>query len=178
MFEEKEKIIKEKRLAEVVDKDFLGLSGKFGCILRHLGHPVVEQGSSWITNSPPIDVWAIPGEEEIPTLDRYESTTEVGRFFDGLPYGMHLEIKYTEEEKTLTVYYKGYMVYCEEASDLKCFVPHKEWEELIERLYRIAKKEEPQYKEDAALEKKMEDKRDKLNFLEKLKKEWGFNIWS
>jgi hypothetical protein len=42
----------------------------------------------------------------------------------------------------------------------------------------VAKKEESKYKINKNIEDKAEKREEKLSFFDKLKKEWGFDIWS
>jgi hypothetical protein len=175
---EKEKIIKEQRLKDANRNGYLGLEGKFGCILKYLGQPILTQGSLMYESSPFIDVWDLPEDDEMPELDMDDPSIEIGRHFDGLPYNVHLEIKYIGEEKKLLVTYKGYMVYCETEGDLECYVPNKEWERKIDDIYSIAKIKEQKHKESLPKEKKEARHREKMNFLEEIKRKWGFSLWN
>ena len=74
--------------------------------------------------------WEWNSESAIEVFDEQKA----GWHFDGLQRGMHLEITYKESDKNLVVYYKGYLVFKEHAGDLRTYVPHDDWENMIERL--------------------------------------------
>ncbi len=174
-YNEKEKRIKEQRLIEATRKGLTGLEGKFGCILRNIGTPIIAHGGSWFESSELEDVWSLPEDkdEEIPTMDIDESIMETGRFFEGLTKGMHLEIKYMSDSKDLVVYYKGYIVYHEVSGELDCYIPNREWETHIDNLFALAKKKESAGRKETKIINKQEAERQKLSFLDKLRLKWG-----
>ena len=177
--------IKEQRLIDATQKGLTGLDGKIGTILKGMGEPIiVHEGGRHeelfgiimptFTSTPMEDPYALDGEDqnELPEFDETEPV-QIGWIFDGLSRGVHMEIKYMMDTKELTLTYKGYLVYAEEAGELKCYVPHKEWEEKIEQLLVSARPMAVAKHKDIAHEEKEKDKRDKLSFLEKLKSLWG-----
>ncbi len=117
----------------------------------------------------------MPDENELPVFDESQNITEVGRIFDGLKYGVHMEIKYLDckHPKELLVTYKGYPVYCEMDNDLECYVPRDDWEGQIERLYVMAKKREQVKVKQIKTKNKAANKGIMESFLEKLKMKWG-----
>lgn len=168
--------IREQRLIEATNKGYTGLDGKIGIILKGMGEPIIahegasEEGFSFLS-TPMEDPWALE-EEEIPEFDE-DKPRQIGWLFEGLRRGVHMEIKYMMDTKELTVSYKGYLVYAEEAGEISCYVPHKDWEDKIEQLLVIARPMEAARHKNIAHEEREEDKRDKLSFLEKLRLRWG-----
>lgn len=186
---EKEERLVEQRKIEATQKKLMGVEGKLGVVLRNLGNPIIKQqkGGAFYDSNYLEDPYAeekegIPtvwmGEQHnLPTWGEKEievhSTAMAGWVFDGLSRGMHLEIKYLEENQELSVFYKGHLVYEEVAGELSAYVPNKEWEINIEILFDSAKK--------IAQRKKQEDKKEiverttkeKLGWLEALRRRWG-----
>ena len=173
MFEEKEKLIKEKRLGEATVKNLLGLEGKFGKILRHFGQSIINQSASSYEASYLPDYYEVPDEEKIPEIDEDEVIVEIGKIFDGLRHGYHLEITYLITEKELKVMFKGYLVYKEVDSELECYKPEKEWENIIDHLYKITQKKDKDNKKLILEEKKEILKKEKLSFIDNLRMRWG-----
>lgn len=171
MFNEKEKQIQTQRLGEATVKGYTGIEGKFGCILRYLGEPIFAEGSSMYKATYMDDVWDLPDENEIKTMEEDQLIQEVGRQFSALSRGVHLEITYNIE-KEIMVYYKGYLVY-KESAELECYAPDDEWERHVEKFYIIAKERENNARKNKEVERRQEGKREKLNFLEKIKNLWG-----
>jgi hypothetical protein len=191
-----EKRIKEERTALAVSKNYMGLDGKFGVILKYLGKPVVTQGLGNHEVTEWQDMYALHDEDELPFLDEHESIKEIGKLFDGLKFGYHIEIKYLQDgtvpitvtdaidpriqttfngkaQKVLSVYFKGYPVYIEVEGDLITFVPSNEWEDIVANIYRSAEKLQKSYKQDKTEETIIETKREKLNWLQQLRERWG-----
>jgi len=103
----------------------------------------------------------------------HQSIDAIGWCFDGLSRGMHLEIKYMEYTHTFSVHYKGYEVYKEIKGDLCCYVPIPEWEEWIDRLYKIAKPKELEKRIEAKQEEVKEIEEEKASWFDSLLKRWG-----
>jgi hypothetical protein len=188
---DKEKIVIEHRLAEAITKDYKGLDGKFGVILKALGHPIVSEDAGYHSSNEWKDVYDMPEEEGLPLYDVDTQLREVGKMFDALKFGVHLEITYLDEarvekvERTnpyfteyeimdhvLTVSYKSYPVYREVENALYLFIPG-EWEKHIERIYEFALKIKKQKKEERIIEYKEENKKEKISLLARLKRLWG-----
>jgi hypothetical protein len=87
---------------------------------------------------------------------------------------MHLEIKYMEETSVFQVHYKGHEVYKEIKGHLMGYVPIPEWEQWIERLFKVAKPMEIQKRIEFAQEEAQEIEEEKASWLEDLRKRWGF----
>jgi len=188
---DQEKAIKEKRTMLAVKNNLMGNAGKLGFICKVLGHSITRQGSAYMNESfldDPYDTQQYDAEYEQtmgegnlgPMVDPghmldYEGdfVYDEGQCFDGLHWGMHLEIINNFAEKKITTTYKGYKVYEEIAGDLVCYAPFPEWEQMVDRLYKVAreraKKEEPLRL--AELELKIVDK--KKTFLQRLRERWG-----
>jgi hypothetical protein len=169
----KEQQIQQRRTIDAATKNYLGVSGKFGTIVRHLGSMIVSQDGGLYDvryletePPPPADPEAIPMFEDA-------GSNVIGAVFDGLSRGMHLEIKYIKHSAELTVHYKGYLVYQEVAGDLYCFNPFPEWETMIEKLYVVAKKVHDQYQADMTERNYNEGVAEKAGFLERLRMRWG-----
>lgn len=127
---------------------------------------------------PVIDIEGIEQPEGGIWMDRQtpipQSTHQIGWCFDGLKYGMHLELTYTESNNELIAIYKGYIVYRELAGDLDTYVPMEEWEGMIETLYVTAKKIKQIEKTKEKEEHKKGIKKKKETWLFQMKKKWGF----
>jgi hypothetical protein len=193
---EKEKLIKEKRLAEATDRNYVGLDGKFGTILRFLGKPIIEQGSRNYIVTEWKDVYDLEDDEAMPMEDLDAEVVEIGKIFDGLRIGHHIEIKYLKDgavpvtyqdsidprieltkwekaEKVLSVYYKGYPVYIEVDGDLITFIPFSEWEDIVNMVYQAAEKIQKSFRQELSAAKKEESKQEKIGFLQRLRDRWG-----
>ena len=170
----KEKIIREKRTIEAVKKNFMGPGGKLGLIAKYLGSPIIVQGSGMFDQTFLDDPYEEQNNsEEMPTFGDHETVYEIGWIYDGLNQGLHLEIKYSNPENKLTVYYKGYEVYREVSGELEAYAPFEEWENAIQELYKISKIRQKDKKEKDYINKKEIVKKIKLSFLEKLRMRWG-----
>jgi hypothetical protein len=109
------------------------------------------------------------------------TVSQIGWIFDGLSQGMHMEIQYMNSRmiQSETLYnilsssYKGREVYCEVRGDLQKYIPTPEWEEWVERLFKIAKKKELQKRKNANKESSEEVKKEKLAWLKRLRDNWG-----
>jgi hypothetical protein len=166
-----EKVIREKRIIEATKKNMMGTSGKLGMIARHLGHPMIQQGF--------IDFF-----EEMEEIQESDGAhcQQIGWVFDGLPWGMHLEIQLNADVmngeiidyQSMKVYYKGYEVYKEESGELETYAPFDDWESLIDKLYKNALRK--QEKEHDELFPIMEQRNDmaKKSFFQRLRYKWGF----
>lgn len=196
---EKELKIKQQRQTEAHAKNLIGMDGKIGMVVKHLGQPIVAQseGGMWSTigvNYNDIDLH--PEEtgfeeesDELPVIytedveqpsgwewtdkkkpPNYVSIEEIGWHFNGLSRGLHLEIKYMESE--LEVHYKGYLVFKERAGDLLAYNPG-EWEKHINDLYTIARKIDIKKKKEIKKENLDKAKKNKDTWLAKMRRVWG-----
>jgi hypothetical protein len=195
---EKEQKIKELRAIEANKKNYMGLSGKFGLIVKTLGQPIIEQheGGSWYESSylDEVDNFENDGDivDELPKMDVEErnepvgdewrneridgtiySPVSIGWYFEGLNIGMHIEILYKENDKLLRVSFKGHVVYKETMGELEAFVPGVEWESLIDKLYISAKEKHAVLKRDNKQKDEQKNVRLKKNWLKKINEIWG-----
>ena len=185
----KENVIKEQRTIEATKNNLMGPSGRLGTIVKVFGTAIKRQGGSLLDFSYMDDPYEDFAYHEFETTlsgqpgplmfrDRIdneedESVMVEGFLFDGLSRGLHLEITYLLESHRLTVSYQGYEVYREVAGELEVYVPHADWENKIERLFRVAKKHEKVQKPLLEQELKREVESKKASFWEKMKKRWG-----
>ena len=186
--EELEARIKERRLAEATKKGLTGATGKIGVVLRALGSPIVSQAE----DASYIDLEGREEERGIPVMDiegvqrptgpewsdpdsfaTHHSVHEIGRHFDGLGRGMHMEILYKDESSEMSVYHRGYLVYKEAQGDLQCYVPSDEWEGWISSLFKVAKKAQREEKEREFQERVDEAARAKKSWLAEIASRWG-----
>jgi hypothetical protein len=189
---EKEKRLQEQRHMEANRKGLLGMEGKFGVILKHLGEPLIAHAGGWYGTSEMEDVWALPGEsgeEDMPTFDEDEPVMEMGLHYNGLSSGLHLEIYYYHDApdrgwrrleqggpgpgRELSVWWKGHLVFCESNDELYCYNPSHEWEDKIDYLFGIAKKRENKKYQEVIKESREQAQRDKLSWIERLRLRWG-----
>lgn len=186
---DKEKIIKEQRCIEANRKGLMGMEGKFGCILRNLGEPIIEHTGGWFTSNEMEDIWELPDETQMPEFDEDEPVIEVGLSFSAMSSGMNLEIFHYHDAsdrgwrrienggpgpgKELSVWYKGNLVFCESNDELFCYTPSPEWENMIDKLYALAKEKEANNRRKQILENREEIRKSKLSWLERIKLRWG-----
>lgn len=202
--EDKELKIKEFRTTQAKKKNLMGLNGKFGYILAAIGQPIIlhaESGGLFDQTfleseeeSQESDLSGTPEEimAQIPTADSdlqnppegWEWSSDramqlfdeqkVGWHFDGLSRGMHLEITYQGTEKNLLVHYKGFLVYKEHSGDLRTYVPHDDWENMIETLYKFSVKILKKRSQLKLINKNKKSQLKKDTWLNKLWNRWGF----
>lgn len=103
----------------------------------------------------------------------------IGLSFDGLRFGMHLDIKFMLENTELSVYYQGYLVYREVAGQLLAYVPsntdepNRDWESKIDYLYKKALPVLKQKTADDAKEDSEKVAKNKLSWLQGIRERWG-----
>lgn len=186
---DKEKKIFEERTALAITKNYMGLEGKFGTILKYLGKPVIEQGSANFETTEWLNLYE-EDDDGLPTEDPDAPITEIGKMFDGLKFGYQIEITYMKDGmvpvkkneyetthepamKVLKVFWKGYQVYVEADGELYVFKPSEEWEDVINKIYDSARKLQISYRQDAMIEMQEDMTKKKLSFLERLRERWG-----
>lgn len=195
-----EAVIKEQRTLEATRKKLMGSEGKLGTILKQLGQPIISHnlyGGMYdqrrLNDYDPYghysnDEESLPtmslGEEEEGAPEGWEWSTnpvdadpvscrQVGWHFDGLSRGMHLEIKYDDLSKVLTLHYKGYLVFEETTGDLTAYVPNDEWEKMIDDLYFVAEPAKYKKEREEREDRKEEIRKAKKGFLERIREKWG-----
>jgi hypothetical protein len=175
---DKEQRIKEQMTTKAMGNGLMGITGKLACIACNLGSKIVSETPDMFSETSMPDVWELPGNGEwdfkkIHDNDETAWSRDIGFIFDGLSRGIHLEIKYLSDEKSLTVYHKGYTVFREVSGDLEGYVPQPEWEDQVERLFKIAKQiAEDRTKVEKEAFKKVAEKR-AMSYLEQLRLRWG-----
>jgi hypothetical protein len=172
-FDEKENRIKEQRTIEATKKGLMGAGGKLGIIVKNMGQPIIAQNGSDYFYLPDPYEDKEPNSEFDPVDGDNFSTTQIGWIWDGLRAGMHLEIKYTEESKELTVYYQGNRVYQETAGELVSYLPHDNWESLVNRVFTVARKKENHRKQIKKEERTTLGENLKKNWLQRMRDRWG-----
>lgn len=190
---EHEKKIKDLRILEAKRRDYMGLKGKFGVILKTMGEPIVRHtigGGKFYTENILEDVWNLE-EDEIPTADTEDralpeglewnspqnimlfGTNTEGWHFDGLSRGHPIEIWFKDDESELKVFYKGYLVYRELAGDLRAFTPAEDWQSSIDYLYPLAHKLLKKNVSEHNAKMLKTKAKNKLAWVEKMKRLWG-----
>lgn len=193
---DKENLVKEKRLILATTKNLTGLEGKIGQILKYMGDPVISQASgfyeqaNWNDMYPYLNVYDMPNNEDLPTEDMDTNLIEIGRTLSALKWGINMELSYLREsripvkrtelytewvdaQKVMSVTYKGYIVYREISGDLESYLPDDEWETALDRIYEACKKIKKQSKIDKDVERTEEIRNDKLGLIARLRERWG-----
>lgn len=163
----------EERRVQAIKSNLVGAGGKFGIILKYLGEKMYDSTGAYHDQNSLDDIQNFPQFDvaEIPYFDNMESHF-IGWLFDGLSRGIHLEIRYIENDSELTVYYKGNIIFKETNGEVTSYVPG-EWEDKIDSLYKIAfeKKKKKDYQK---LEmRKIESKKDASNLQKHMINSWG-----
>jgi len=192
---DKENLVKEKRLILATTKNLTGMEGKIGQILKYMGEPVISQTSdlyeqtNWSDIYPYLNVYDTPNED-LPTEDMDTHLVEIGRTLSALKWGINMELSYLKDSKipvkrtelytewvdaqrVMSVTYKGYVVYREIGGDLDSYLPDDEWESALDRIYEACKKIKKQSKIDVDMEKAEEIKSEKLGLIARLREKWG-----
>lgn len=178
---DREKQLKDIRTMEAIQKNLMGAGGKIGVIVKHLGEKIRSHGSACLDSTMLSDPWFLEDEdgpngyspERIYDMEDFGEPTVTGWYFDGLNRGMHLEIKYIEDTRDLTVQFKGYVVFREIEGQLDCYAPNEDWEELIERLYSAAHQKAVATGNVRLQENKKTAARKAVAYLDKMRLRWG-----
>lgn len=163
--------IKEIRTTEATKKNLIGMEGKLYLIARFLGHEIISQSSdqSFLDN-----FWEdVTENDDIPILDESTRSSKLGYYFDGMSRGHHLEIYTNDNINEIKMYYKGNIFYHESFGVLEKYIPHQEWETIIENLFiecnsRIQKFLKTKKQNEEKQFEKLENKT-----LEEIRKKWG-----
>lgn len=177
MFDKSDRI-KEERTSRALSRGIMGLAGKLACIANFLGSKIVSETADFHSENPMFDVWDMQSSDEydhkrIHDGDETACSRDIGFIFDGLSRGMHLEIKYMFSDKSLSVYHNGIKVYLEIGGDLQMYAPTQEWESMIDRLFVVAKAKADVHKKEESAQSKVISNRNKLEFLDRLRLQWG-----
>jgi hypothetical protein len=170
----REQMIKEARTIEAMKKGYMGLEGKFSCIAKNLGQPIIQQGSRVFEQSFLDDPYETEIDvEDILIFDEDESSYEIGLQFDGLSRGVNMTISIQYHLREITCRYQGNIVYKENSGDLEGYVPNSEWEEKIEAFYDLSKNIEKKNKPIEQEKNTEKNNRKRKEIMEYLKLKWG-----
>lgn len=188
-WKQKENVLREQRTILATKNNYMGPAGVLGSIARYLGDPIIRQGGSLYDEAFLDDPYADHTHEQYedtasgqrgPLVYRDEilSADETfvqheGYLFSGLGRGMQLEIQLWKETNKIQVFYKGYLVYKEVAGELEAYAPFADWEDLVGRLYKVAKKKMQVARQEEEAEVGKVLQKEKQNFLHRLRMRWG-----
>lgn len=174
MLSNKEALIREQRTIEANRSNLLGPGSKFGIILRNLGDEILMEGGNMCESSYLSEFDEIDDPEKIPTMDIDSPVHIIGICYDGMKRGLHLTIVYRDDLHELTVRWRGDLVFQESGGELLCYVPDKEWEINVDRIYELACEKEKVKK--AAYEKQVETvvRERHRAFLDEMHRKWGY----
>jgi len=165
----------ESRQVEATKKQ---LSKKMLCIAKYSGHKMYSEfgfGSGSMSTQYDSDDWLTEGEKGYANLpEATDDFFEYGYVFDALNSGHNLEIRYMSGDNELRTTYNGYVVYLEIDGKLRAYVPHNNWEEVVERLYQKAKVKEELVVKEEKIESESKFMREATKFLKELRDSWGF----
>ena len=175
-FMETEDQIKLLRLTEAQSNNYFGPNSKFVYIAKVLGQEIIQDNFPEDSSLPSYDdFWEENNtnseETKIGEFSDDHSTTMVGYQYDGLRFGIPLEIIYKENVNSVTVYWQGRIVYQEQYEELERYVSLKEWESKIEDLY---KKTESKLKALKMNAEKTNVKSNTVDYeVQKIREKWG-----
>jgi hypothetical protein len=118
------------------------------------------------------DFWK-KDEDDIQKMDMDQNTELVGWHYESLGMGINLEIFIFDNDKKIKVTYNGKNVYEETSGDLEMYVPYNEWEDAIEKIFKLSKIKEKDKKQVSKENLKIEFERKKKNLLDELNYKWG-----
>lgn len=183
-----EKVAREKRVIDACKNNLMGQVGKLGIILKVYGQPIMKEGTgifdaTYLPGFDQDDVYTeysptfsgggpVAYRDEIRTSDA-EHIELYGMMFDGLPWGMHLEIRHMINENQLKVFHQGRLVYQETAGELDVYNSTTDWEEMVNRVYAKARPKMKIIKVEEAAEKEKETEQRRQSFFGYLKEKWG-----
>lgn len=171
IYQEKERIIREKRMIQATRENMMGASGKLGCIAKKLGDKIIRQSTN---NYNYLDDPFENSEEDDSILIADEDYCfHDGYNFDGLSRGYHFTITYMSNDTELTAYYKGYLVYKEIAGDLYSYAPFDEWTKIVEKLYTQSQIKSENDKIIFEEEKEKSFLEKGKFYIQKLRMQWG-----
>lgn len=159
----------ESRIIEATKKD---IANKAIIISKSLGKPIIAQYDDYS----PLFETSFEDEEEFPTGDCYEK--EIGYFFNGLYYGINLEItcmKYTDKKMAeIKITWNGYPVFLETDNKIEGYAPHKSWEDKFEMFYEAALDRDRKSKIKLAESEKEKSKSLFAKMIKEFKMLWGY----
>ena len=166
--------IKEKRLAEALNKDFFGPQGKLSVICQVLGDPIIED--FFDGDQSELLYFNVEEENEAKTFSEDHMTSLLGYFYDGLNTGNHLEIKYLIQENEIKLYHKGYLKYHELANELLSYIPEKEWESYIDNIFIKSREKLKHINIQKLKEQDLRAEKMKKDLIDKIRSKWGNDL--
>lgn len=165
-----EEKIAQLRLAEAVQKDFFGSSGKISIISKVFGSEIIQD--NFVNNSIGL-LYEDLEEDKINEFDINHTSTIIGYHFDGLRMGIPLEIIQKEYDNSLKVLWQGRVVYEEIDGELISFNPLNEWERNIDNLYAKAEQkiDREKSKNEKIVKEEMQKEEDKE--IKRIREKWG-----
>lgn len=163
--------IREQRTTEATKKNLIGMEGKIYLIARFLGHEIISQSDE--QNFLDDFLEGDYDQEKIFTLDENTSTRKLGYCFDGMSRGYHIEIYTDDNLNEIKLYYKGIIFYKESFGILENYVPHQEWENIIENLYIECQNRIEKFIKNKKAEEKESLQRLENETIKNLRKKWG-----
>lgn len=167
--------IKQQRTVEAINKDLMGTQGKLALICQALGDPIIydSEGSETESFLDINDGFYDKEDDEIKTFSENNVSYQIGLWYDGLRYGNGLEIKYLNSDSEIKLYYKGYLKYHEESSNLIIYNPDGNWESTIESLYHHSKKIIIEKNKKIIEENQLIKEKNKERLINEIRKNWG-----
>lgn len=165
-----EEKIAQLRLAEAVQKDFFGSTGKISIISKVFGSEIIQDN---FANNSISMLYEDIEEYKINEFDANHTSTIIGYHFDGLRMGIPLEIIQKEYDNSLKVIWQGRIVYEEIDGELVSFNPLNEWERNIDSLYLKAEQkiELEKRKNEKFIKDQMQKEEDKE--IQRIREKWG-----
>lgn len=165
-----EEKIAQLRLAEAMQKDFFGSTGKLSIISKIFGTEIIQD--NFVNNSVDFMCEGIE-EEKINQFDINHTSIIIGHYFDGLKMGIPLEIIQKQYDNSLKVLWQNRVVYEEIDGELISFNPLNEWERNIENLYVKAEQKINREKNKNEKILKEEMQREEDDEIKRIKEKWG-----
>lgn len=169
------RITREERTLEAERNNYRGQNGKIFTIVRYLGqrmfYHIMDDGDGLFPEEGPKPEVRSSADDQI-IVDPEDGEGE-GWYYDGLRWGIHMEIIQSWPESRLTVYYKGYKVFEEIDGFLEAYAPNPEWENHIEHLFKVASKHKVGVKQAERQEKQEIKRKRKLSFWQAMRENWG-----
>jgi hypothetical protein len=184
----KENLVKKVIQARTIEATKKGINPKLVLIAKTFGSPIIGHyydapmlaDEDWTDFNDPKKDWSIE-EADDGTVPRF------GYVYDSLKTGVNLEIvvmagdvrnpltgkKEMSKPKEVRCSYRGYRVYHEEEGVIRCYAPFPEWEDHVNKMYKVATEKDKKVK---VVEKEHENKARKeaaQKALGTLRRLWG-----
>lgn len=166
------------------------IHGKLVCVARNMGSPIMGH---YFDNPITEQEWANFNNAEADWSKEPDESLENGNLpklgfvYDSLKIGVNLEIVVMVKEKIsqltgekeldkpseIRCSYRGYQVYHEVDSVIKCYAPFPEWEDHLNTIYNYATGRDNRRKANEKEEVKQVRKKASKKALESLRRLWG-----